>query len=49
MDLHRYGEAVEALQEAEALESSNRDITRQLRLAREYLALVRSRTAPARM
>ncbi len=46
MELHRYREAVEALQEAEALEA-NRDIACQLRLAREYLALVSSHTRPS--
>ena len=46
MELHRYREAVEALQEAEALDA-NRDIACQLRLAREYLARVRTHTHPA--
>jgi hypothetical protein len=46
MELHCYREAVDALQAAEALEAANRDITRQLRLAREYLALVSTHTCP---
>ena len=44
MEQHRFGEAVEALQTAEALEAHNRDIARQLRLAREHLAQVTLRS-----